>query len=133
MDKTLIRSLSPLLIIFIVSNSFFLFGQSLLGKWNIDADVVMICNILLVIATAVSFYMYYKALRNNNVQGFLRLIYAGMFIKMMICLFSGFLYIMISGKTVNKGGIIVCLGLYLLYSAVEVGMLLKQSKQRKNA
>ena len=72
-------------------------------------------------------------MHNNNVQVFLRMIYGGMFVKMMICLFTAFIYIMIAGKAVNKGGIIVCLFLYLVYSFVEIALLLKQSKQRKNA
>jgi hypothetical protein len=61
------------------------------------------------------------------------MIYGGMFLKMMICLFAAFIYIMVAGKTVNKGAIIVCLFLYLVYSSVEIILLLKQSKQRKNA
>jgi hypothetical protein len=90
-------------------------------------------NLVLFLATGTSFFLYYKALRNNNVQAFLRMIYGGMFLKMMICLFSTFIYIMIAGKSVNKAGIIVCLFLYLVYSFVEIVLLLKQSKQRKNA
>ena len=132
-NKNFIRAILPILLIFVISNGFFLTVGTLASKWNIDSDVVIIGNLVLFLATAISFFFYYKALRNSNVQAFLRMIYGGMFLKMMICLFAAFIYIMIAGKAVNKGAIITCLFFYLLYSFVEIVILMKQSKQRKNA
>ena len=132
-NKSFFRIFLPLLLIFIVTNGFFITSGALASRWNIDGDLVIVGNLVLFVATGFSFFMYYKALRNNNVQAFLRLIYGGMFIKMMVCLFTAFTYIMIVGRGVNKGGIIICLFLYLVYSFVEVMLLLKQTKQRKNA
>jgi len=132
-NKNFIRVFLPILLIFIITNGFFLTARDLVSRWNIDIDIVIAGNFVLFLATAVSFFLYYRALRNNNVQAFLRMIYGGMFLKMMICLFTAFIYISVAGKTVNKGGIIACLFLYLVYSFVEIVLLLKQSKQRKNA
>ena len=132
-NKNFIRVFLPVLLIFIITNGFFLTGGALASRWNIDTDIVIAGNLVLFLATGISFFFYYKALRNDNVQAFLRMIYGGMFLKMMICLFSVFIYIMVVGRTVNKGAIIICLCLYLIYSFVEVVLLLKQSKQRKNA
>jgi hypothetical protein len=132
-NKRFFRIFLPILFVFILSNGFFITSRSLVSKWNIDHDLVIIGNLVLFLATAVSFFLYYKALYNNNVQGFLRLIYGGMFLKMMICLFTAFFYILIAGKAVNKGGIIVCLALYLLYSVVEIVLIMKHTKQRRNA
>jgi hypothetical protein len=132
-NKNFIRTFIPILLIFIIANGFFLTGKALASRWNIDTDLVIGGNLILFLATGISFFLYYKALRNNNVQAFLRMIYGGMFLKMMICLFAVFIYIMVVGKSVNKVGIILCLFLYLVYSSVEIVLLLKQSKQRKNA
>ena len=132
-NKNFFRAILPILLIFIISNGFILTAKTLATKWNIDTDVVIIGNLVLFLATSISFFFYYKALRNNNVQGFLRMVYGAMFLKMMICLFTAFIYIMIAGKAVNKGAIITCLFFYLLYSFVEIVLLMKQSKQRKNA
>ena len=132
-NKSFIRVFLPVLLIFIISNAFFLTAGTLAAKWNISTDVIIGGNLVLFVATGVSFFLYYKALRNNNVQAFLRMIYGGMFLKMMICLFAAFIYIMVAGKTVNKGAIGICLFLYLVYSSLEIVLLLKQSKQRKNA
>ena len=132
-NKNFIRVFLPVLLLFIISNGFFLTGGNLAARWDIDANIVIIGNLVLFIATGVSFFLYYKALRNNNVQAFLRMIYGGMFLKMMICMFSAFIYIAVAGKSVNKGGIITCLFLYLVYSSMEIVLLLKESKVKKNA
>jgi RsiW-degrading membrane proteinase PrsW (M82 family) len=131
-NKNFLRAIFPILLIFIISNGFILTADKLATKWDIDTDVVIIGNLVLFAATVISFFFYYKALRNNNVQAFLRMVYGGMFLRMMICLFTAFIYIMIVGKAVNKGAIITCLFFYLLYSFVEIALLMKQSKQRKN-
>lgn len=132
-NNSFIRVFLPVLILFIILNGLFLTAGKLAAKYNIDTGLLIGGNLVLFIATAVSFFLYYKALRNNNVQAFLRMIYGGMFLKMMICLFTAFIYIMVVGKNVNKGGIIGCLFLYLVYSSIEIALLLKQSKHRKNA
>ena len=132
-NKNFVRIFLPVLLLFIVLNGFFLTAGKLASKYNIDTGVLIGGNLVLFIATAVSFFLYYKALRNNNVQAFLRMIYGGMFLKMMICLSTGFIYIMVGGRNVNKGAIIGCLLLYLVYSSIEIGLLLKQSKPRRNA
>lgn len=123
----------PILIVFLLLNAGIFWSRTLLAKWNISADVLLLGNLILFIATAVSFYFYYKSFQDNRAQTFVRFIYAGMFIKMALCLFSSFLYIMISGKDVNKGGIIGCMALYMLYTILEVVILMKVSKQKKNA
>lgn len=133
LNKGFFRLLLPIIFIFIISNGLFITSDALASRWNIDIDVVLVGNLVLFLATAASLFLYYKALHNNNVQAFLRMIYGSMFLKMMICLFGAFIYIIIAGKAVNKPGIIVCLLLYLVYSFVEVLVLLKQTKQRKNA
>jgi hypothetical protein len=132
-NKNFIRIFLPILLLFVISNGFFLTAGDLAERWNIDTGIVIAGNFVLFIATTVSFFLYYKALRNNNVQAFLRMIYGGMFLKMMICLFTAFIYIAVAGKSVNKGAIITCLFLYLVYSSIEIVLLLKESKVKKNA
>lgn len=100
--------------------------------YGIDVDVAIIGNVVLFVATLISFYLYHKALLNDRVAVFLRMIYSGMFIKMMICLFAAIIYISIAGKTTNKGAIFICMFLYFLYTFLEMTILMKLSKQQKN-
>jgi len=132
-NKGFVRSFLPLLILFVASTILLALAGILFPGWNID-PVVMICgNLILFIATAISFYLYRKSLFNNNVQAFLRMIYGGMFVKMMICLFAALLYIGIARKSVNASVIFGCMILYFLYAFTEIRIIMKLSKQRKHA
>ena len=123
----------PLILIFIFTNAFFAFFQNRLGKFNIDVDVAMIGNLILVAATLLSFLLYRKSLRSDKPQTFLKFIYGGMFLKMMICLIAALVYIVVYGQNVNKAALFVCMFLYFLYTFVEVSILLRLSKEQKNA
>jgi len=46
---------------------------------------------------------------------------------------AAFAYIMMEKKNVNKPALIICMGLYLVYTFVEVSSLQKLLKQKKNA
>ena len=131
-NKGFLRSLIPIFLIFILSNAVFLIGKDQLEQWNIHQPVLLVGNFILFAATLVSFVLYWRSLQNDRVQVFLRMIYGGMFIKMMIVLFAALLYIMVAKKGVNKGGIFVCMFLYFLYTFVEMGILMKISKLKKN-
>lgn len=106
--------------------------QFLFEKYHIAISVVEGGNLILLIATAASFYFYSKSLQENRAQALLRNIYAGMYIKLGVCMVSAFLYILIAGKKVNKWGIILVLGLYLIYTILEISILFKKGKQQKN-
>ena len=132
-DKKIVqRSFLPLLLIFIVINAVLVIQPRLAERLRIDSNVAIFGNIILFAATAVSFFMYQKSLKNNRVQVFLRMIYGGMMIKMMICLFAAFVYILSVGKAVNKAGIFFCMFLYVVYTVVEMTALMKLSKLNKN-
>jgi hypothetical protein len=125
------RAFLPLTIIFVVTSALLLILRSLWESWGINPDVMIVGNIILFLATAGSFSLYHKALRNNNVQVFLRMVYGGMFLKMMICLIAAFIYIVTVKKGVSKGAIFGCMFLYFVYTFVEVSILMKLSKQQK--
>ena len=131
--KPAFRAFRPILIVFILFNAFFLFGKSILDKWSADQNVLILGNLILFIATAISYYFYAKSFQNNNAHAFTRMITAGMFIKLLLCLGTAFIYIMFAGKEVNLGGVIGCMILYMIYTFIEVSALMKLSKSNKNA
>ncbi len=127
------RPYVAIILIYIAFNALFLTGRNWLEKYNADADVLIIGNTILAAATLLSFFLYLKSLRNNKAQAFLKYIYSGMFLKMIICLIAAFIYIASFGKEVNKPALFGCMFLYFLYSFVEVSILLRMSKEQKNA
>src|SRR6478672_11925843 len=98
-----LKKFRPITLVFILSSALFLVWNRRLTSYGINVDVVTIGNVVLFIATLTSFYLYHKALLNDRVAVFLRMIYSGMFIKMMICLFAAIIYISVAGKSTNKG------------------------------
>ena len=132
-NKNVLRAFLPVIGVFIIVNSFLLAAAGLLGRWDIDRDVLLVGNLILFLATCVSFYFYNKSLQNNNVHVIMRMVYAGMFIKLLLCLVTSFIYISTAGKQVNKGAIFGCMLLYFVYTFFEVAVLMKISKQNKNA
>ncbi len=123
----------PVVIIFIVTTVVCLFLPAPLSSWSINPNVLLIGNIILFIATLISFVFYRKSLNNNHAPFFMRMIYSAMFTKMMICIFSAFIYIVTYQKNVSKGAIFACMFLYFLYTFVELAVVMKLSKEKKNA
>ncbi len=131
--KPALRAFRPIVFVFIITNALFLSGKSLLARWSVNQEVMILGNIILFAATAISYYFYYKSLQNNNSHAFARMITLGMFIKLLLCLGASFIYIMVAGKEVNLGGVIGCMILYMIYTFMEVSSLMKLSKRNKNA
>lgn len=130
--KTVSRAFRPLLLIFIIINVLFLVGRARLNQWNVNADVLIIGNLILFAATAISFFLFTRSFNSKNPHAVVRTVYAGVLSKMVICLIAVFVYISIAGKGVEKAGIFGCMFLYLLYTTLEVAILMKLSKQKKN-
>lgn len=127
-----LKKFRPITLVFILSTALFIVWAKGLTSNGINTNVAIIGNVVLFIATLISFYLYYKSLQNDRVAVFLRMIYSGMFIKMMICLFTAIIYISIAGKSTNRGAIFICMFLYFLYTFLEISILMKTSKQLKN-
>ena len=127
--KKAARAFLPLTIIFVITSSLFLSLRSLFIQWGADTDVLVIGNIILFLATAFSFYLYYRSVNSKNAQVIVRMVYSGMIVKLFVCLVAAFVYISMAGKTVSKGAIIGCFIIYLIYTYTEVVILMKLSKQ----
>ncbi|RYF99175.1 MAG: hypothetical protein EOO02_17420 [Chitinophagaceae bacterium] len=128
-----IKPLLPVFAIFIIVSLICLFAPAQLANLKVNANVLLIGNIILLAATLISFRFYKKSVGNNSPQFFMRMIYSAMFTKMMICLAAAFIYIVTYKKEVSKGGIFACMFLYFLYTFVELAIVMKISKQNKNA
>ena len=55
----------------------------------------------------------------------------GILLKMMVCIIAVFIYVS-TAKIVNKLSILLAMGLYIVYMAIEIAAILKLNKQ-KNA
>lgn len=127
------RSFLPIIILFLTLNVFFIAGKGLLESWNADQGVLIVGNLLLFVITLISFLIAKKGLRNTNPHAFVRSVYGGIMLKLFICIIAAFIYIASFGKALNKPALFTCMGLYLLYTFLEVSILTKMLKGSSDA
>jgi len=132
-NRNSMATLRPMIILFIMLNAFFLAGRSWLEKKGIDTDVAIIGNMILFLVSMVSFLLTRRSLSSSNPHSFVRAMYGSFLIKFFVCAISAFVYIIMEKKNVNKPALFVCMGLYIIYTFIEVSALTKLLKQRKNA
>jgi Ca2+/Na+ antiporter len=132
MKQNAARPLFPVILLFVLLNAFFISGRTLLEKWSIDREVLIVGNLILFVVTLLSFWLGQRGLRSGNVQAFIRSIYASFIVKFFIIAVAAFIYIVAVKKNVNRPALIACMCLYLVYTFLEVSILMKMAKEKKN-
>jgi hypothetical protein len=123
----------PLLIVFVAFTGFFVAGKNILAKWGMDQDVAIVGNIIVFVLVFISFLLMVRSVRSSNPQAFVRAMYLSFLLKFFALAIAAFVYIQIAKKDVNKPALFACMGLYLVYTVLEVGTLMKVLKEKKNA
>ncbi|MBS1608889.1 MAG: hypothetical protein JSS70_09040 [Bacteroidetes bacterium] len=127
------RPFAPVSVLFLIISTSFLLGRNFLEKWGVDSSVLILGNLLLYVVTAVSFAISYKGLNAANPHAFVRSVYGSVMIKFFVFAIAAFIYIQSAKSAVNKSALFTCLGLYLVYTFMEVSALTKLLKSKKNA
>jgi hypothetical protein len=133
MNQNSMASLRPMILVFILLNAFFIAGKNMLARWGVDQSVVIVGNLILFVVSLASFLLTRRSLASANPNAFVRAMYGSFMIKFFVCAIAAFAYIIAVKKEVNKPALIVCMGLYIVYTAIEVSALTKLLKRRKNA
>ncbi len=123
----------PVVLLFIIVNAFSISGFGKAEEWNLDNTVVGIGNIILFLVTFIALIISEKNLRSKNPNAFVRAMYVSIMLKLFICIAAAFVYIAMYGKNINKPALFTCMGLYLVYTFLEVSILTKMLKQKSNA
>lgn len=132
MNKNLLKSILPLLIIFILLSGFFISAKSWLDKKGVDQDVLLAGNLVLFVVSLAAFIMTERSLKSSNPNAFVRAMYGSFIIKFFVVAIAAFTYIMIMKKNVNKPALVACAGLYIVYTGIETRALMKNLRQKKN-
>jgi hypothetical protein len=133
MNQNSLAPLRPLIILFIVLNGFFIAGKNMLAKWGVDQTVVIVGNLILFVISLISFLLSRRSLKSNNPHVFVRAMYANVMIKLFVCIAAAFIYFTSAKKNINKSGLFICMGLYIIYTVIEVSSLTKLLRNKKNA
>jgi len=133
MNKQSLRSFFPAIMIFLVLNSGFLAMMKKLEAWGFDYPVLLFGNLLIFGISFLSYWMAVKGLTTKNNHAFFRWVYGSVMIKLFILAGVAFVYIMMNKDKVNKPALFFCMGLYIIYTFIEVSALMKVNKQKTNA
>lgn len=126
------KPFQPLLFLFLGINILVLLGKEKLGAAGIQFEVVAVANVLLFLFTLIGLLMQIKAASNKNPNAIVRAVMAGMGIKLIGFATALLVYIYLAGKNKSNVSVYVSLGLYLVYTWLEVRLFLKQNP-KKNA
>lgn len=120
----------PVLLIFVfVSLLIFIFSGKL-EKVGFNVPLLYFSNMLLFLLTAGAFALQFSGARSANHNAFMRSIMGAIMLKMFIVIIALLSYIFLGGRQVNKPSLFTAMGLYLVYTIVEVKQLLKLVRKK---
>jgi hypothetical protein len=112
-----------LVLLFVVLNGFFISGKAMLERHGFSQDVLIVGNVLIFLITMGSFLLSQRGLKDKNPHAFVRSVYGGVMLKLFLCIIAAFAYIAIYQKNLNKPALFTLMGLYLIYTFIEVSAL----------
>jgi hypothetical protein len=133
MSRNNLRYIFPLFILFVILTALFIAGRTMLENWDADQGVLLVGNLIVFITVFVSYQLLQKAISSPNPQSFIRAMYGSFIIKFFLLALAAFVYIMITKKEVNKPALFTCVGIYFIYTFIEIAALMKLLKEKKNA
>jgi hypothetical protein len=127
------RNSIPVLTVFITVNVLAMVLGSWLYKEGFSLSFLLITNLILFLLGLAGFFIQLKALRSDNFNAFLRGIYSSLILKIFVVIISLAIYLVITHGKVNKPSLFTSLGLYIVYTLLEVRQLLKTARTKNNA
>jgi hypothetical protein len=122
----------PIVVLFVVLNALFIAGKSWLVKYGMSQEVLIVGNLILFAVTVASLFFHVKGFLHKNIQVFFRSVYGALMIKMFVCAAAVIVYAIAAKPNINKPALYICMALYFVYSFMEVRMVFRLLKQKKN-
>ena len=126
------RDFAPVALLFVVFNALAIAFRGRLAAWNVDQDVIIIGNLFLFTATFFSFLVAHRGLQHQNPHVFSRSVMGSIMVKMFLAIIAAFIYISLYKKQINKPALFTCMGLYLVYTFLEVSVLTRILRRKPN-
>ena len=120
--------LLPLLIVFLIVNGLLLGFRQRMDALGVDTSILMVGNLILFVIFLITFLMHARSAEGTSTQAFLRSVYGGMLLKLFGGAIAAFIYIYLFREKVNKPALFGCMFLYMLYTFIELRVVLKKSK-----
>ena len=123
------NAIAPMLVFFLLVNSFCFLFKDWLDAKAIDHMVVIIANCILFILSLFTFLIHKRSAQNTNPHVFVRSVMAGTFIKLIVIAGAVTAYLITVGEHKSVYGIVAGIGLYFVYTFIEVKSTSRLNKE----
>ena len=118
----------PVVIFFAVVSLLFFVSGPWLTEQGFNQSTLLIGNFFLFVLTVISFLLLRKAIASSSPQIFVRHFYLSFTIKFFLVAIVALIYGRMAAQ-VSRTSIIVCMVLYIVYTFIEMRILLKAGKK----
>ena len=126
------KKFRPLVLFFLMINALTIIGDKKIAAWGMKQDVLIVANILLFVFSMIGLLLQLNASKNPNPNAIVRAVMAGMGLKLIGFAAALLIYLSMVGKDKSVYSIYAALGLYVIYTWIEVRLFLRQNP-KKNA
>ena len=133
MNKENRKAYLPIVLLFIILNGLILTFKTFLDDHGFDREFLIWANLFLFLISIGGFLLQRKGFQSPNPQAFVRGVYASMMFKMFVTMIVVLVYVFLVRSKINKPGLFTAMGLYIVYTVVEVTALTKVARKKKNA
>jgi len=127
MNKS-VKQFLPVSILFVFLTSLIAISGVWLTQWGFDQPTLLWGNIFLFLLSLISFLLLYKAIQSASPQVFVRYFYISFMVKFLLVAIIVLIYAKMATH-ISRESIIVCMSLYVVYTFVEMRILLKAGKK----
>jgi Ca2+/Na+ antiporter len=85
-------------------------------------------NLIMAILTISSFFIVKNQI-DSRPEAFVRGVYSASFLKLMVCMVSILVYVLLNRSHIHKGTVFVLFGIYAIYTVAETLLLSKLAKE----
>jgi len=123
----------PLVLVFVVVNLLALLFGSVLKSWKMDAWVVAGANVLLFLISVYNASQHVKQMNQSNPHAMVRGVMGSTVLKLFVLGTAAFLYLYNAGENKSVNALFFSMGLYILYTWMDVRIALKGNPSKKMA
>ena len=123
----------PLIVLFILINALAFIFKTFLHNQGFGIKFLLTANLLLFCMSVFAFFIQMSGLKSTNINAFIRGVYGSLLVKVFIVIIALGIYLFITKGKVNKPSLFTSMGLYILYTVIEVRQLMKISRRKTNA
>jgi hypothetical protein len=123
----------PVILLFVFINVLLVIFRPFLMLHGFEFRFLIIANAVLCTLSLSGYFIQVKGLRSSNINAFIRGVYSSLLLKMVIIMIAFISYILINGGKINEPSLFTSMGIYFVYTALEVSQLMKIAHRKPDA